>query len=97
MLRVAVAGALSSVSAGAFDARAARQTVSQWAEPGGAHPARIGVAWQRGDLTQGQREADHRARGRRSLLAVLDSWPDDLGEDEQMPPIDDPPPEPVDL
>ena len=33
----------------------------------------------------------------RSLLALLDSWPDDLGEDEQMPPIDDPPPEPVDL
>ena len=33
----------------------------------------------------------------RSLLALLDSWPDDLGEGEQMPPIDDPPREPVDL
>jgi antitoxin VapB len=33
----------------------------------------------------------------RSLLALLDSWPDDLGEDEQLPSIDDPPPEPVDL
>jgi hypothetical protein len=33
----------------------------------------------------------------RSLLVLLDSWQDDLGEDEQLPPIDDPPPEPVDL
>lgn len=31
----------------------------------------------------------------RSLLALLESWDDDLTEDEQFPDIDDPPPEPL--
>jgi antitoxin VapB len=33
----------------------------------------------------------------RSLLALLDSWEDDLGDDEAFPEIEDPLPEPVEI
>ena len=33
----------------------------------------------------------------RSLLALLDSWGDDLADDEAFPEIEDLPPEPVDI
>jgi antitoxin VapB len=35
--------------------------------------------------------------GPRSLVELLDSWEDDLGEDEAFPEIDDPAPEPVNI
>jgi antitoxin VapB len=34
---------------------------------------------------------------RRSLLALIESWEDDLDENEAFPEIEDPPPEPVEL
>ena len=33
----------------------------------------------------------------RSLLTLLDSWEDDLSDDEAFPEIEDRPPEPVDI
>ena len=33
----------------------------------------------------------------RSLLALLDIWEGELGDDESFPEIEDPPPEPVDI
>ena len=33
----------------------------------------------------------------RSLLTLLDSWEDDLSDDEDFPEIEDRPPEPVDI